>query len=199
MTDVIRLAAVADVAQITAIYAPFCVNSVVSFEEVAPSVEEMGGRIAATLEQYPWLVFEEADTRAVEKLAIVDPLRPERGADVVPYPRAGRENARVRLVVGVIRLVEDIAQLARTAGKDKAQNAPMTRVLSGLEVKERESLYDRMTLADGAGVAGRRLWLAPLLARCMGQDVDCLAANGPAAICMGKTNILDPMVALRAD
>src|ERR1051326_759860 len=35
------------------------------------------------------------------------------------------EKAQVRLVVGVIRLVEDIAQLARTAARKKAENMPM--------------------------------------------------------------------------
>src|SRR5207244_7527043 len=40
------------------------------------------------------------------------------------------ENAQVRLVVGVIRLVEDIAQLARTAGKDVDKKLPMSEVLA---------------------------------------------------------------------
>src|SRR2546426_12815959 len=39
------------------------------------------------------------------------------------------ERAQIRLVVGVIRLVEDIAQLARDAAKDKAQKLPMTQLL----------------------------------------------------------------------
>jgi phosphinothricin acetyltransferase len=52
----IRLATVADAAQIAAIYAPFCVDSVVSFEEMAPSTAEMAGRISGTLERLPWLV-----------------------------------------------------------------------------------------------------------------------------------------------
>jgi dipeptidyl-peptidase 4 len=46
-----------------------------------------------------FLAYEESDTSAVEKLSIVDPLHPERGADAFAYPRAGRENARVRLGV----------------------------------------------------------------------------------------------------
>jgi len=66
------------------------------------------------------------------------------------------ENARVRLVVGVIRLVEDIAQLARTAVKDKAKNMPMSRALSEVESLDRDKLYFGMALADSAGVAGRR-------------------------------------------
>jgi dipeptidyl-peptidase 4 len=46
-----------------------------------------------------FLAFEEADLRPVEKLAIVDPMHPERGAETFAYPRAGRDNARVRLGV----------------------------------------------------------------------------------------------------
>ncbi len=45
------------------------------------------------------LAYEESDTRGVEKLAIVDPMHPEYGADVFAYPRAGRANAAVRLGV----------------------------------------------------------------------------------------------------
>ena len=62
--------------------------------------EEMG-----RFEGYWWspdgrfIAFEEADTRLVEKLAIVDLMHPERGADAPAYPRAGRENATVRLGV----------------------------------------------------------------------------------------------------
>jgi phosphinothricin acetyltransferase len=55
---VIRSASVADAAAIAAIYAPCCTNSAISFEEVPPSIEEMSLRIAATLERYPWLVFD---------------------------------------------------------------------------------------------------------------------------------------------
>jgi hypothetical protein len=40
------------------------------------------------------------------------------------------ENAQVRLVVGVIRLVEDIAQLARRALGEEAKQQPMTEALS---------------------------------------------------------------------
>jgi dipeptidyl-peptidase-4 len=47
-----------------------------------------------------FLAFEEADDTAVEKLAIQDPARPERPPVQFAYPRAGRENTRVR--VGVV-------------------------------------------------------------------------------------------------
>ena len=48
------------------------------------------------------LAFEEADDTDVEKLLIQDPARPERRPVQFAYPRAGRQNTRVRLgVVGV--------------------------------------------------------------------------------------------------
>jgi L-amino acid N-acyltransferase YncA len=55
---VIRLATVADAAQIAAIYAPFCRDSAISFEEAAPSAEEMAERVVATLERFPWFVYD---------------------------------------------------------------------------------------------------------------------------------------------
>ena len=54
----IRLATEDDAGQVRGIYAPFCAgDSHVSFELVAPTVGEMAGRIARTLERYPWLVL----------------------------------------------------------------------------------------------------------------------------------------------
>ena len=48
------------------------------------------------------LAFEEADDTEVEKLSIQDPARPERRPVQFAYPRAGRQNTRVRMgVVGV--------------------------------------------------------------------------------------------------
>lgn len=48
------------------------------------------------------LAFEEADDTDVEKLSIQDPARPERKPVQFAYPRAGRQNTRVRL--GVVRV-----------------------------------------------------------------------------------------------
>ncbi len=53
------------------------------------------------------------------------------------------ENAQMRLVVGVIRLVEEIAQLARSAGKEDAK-LPMTQTL-GLKSKDRSEMYFGLT------------------------------------------------------
>jgi phosphinothricin acetyltransferase len=62
MSPQIRLASEDDADQVRAIYAPFCADdSPVSFEVVPPSVEEMKGRIARTLDHFPWLVCEAAE------------------------------------------------------------------------------------------------------------------------------------------
>ena len=65
------------------------------------------------------------------------------------------ENAQMRLVVGVIRLVEDIAQLARSAGKDEAKRMPMTQML-GLESKDRGQIYLGMSDAVSLATDKRR-------------------------------------------
>ncbi|MDY7232057.1 S9 family peptidase [Hyalangium rubrum] len=43
------------------------------------------------------LAYTESDTTGVEKLTIVDVMRPERGGNTFPYPRPGKANAVVRL------------------------------------------------------------------------------------------------------
>jgi L-amino acid N-acyltransferase YncA len=54
----IRLAEPADAAGILTIYAPIVRDTATSFELEPPSEEEMGRRIASTLERRPWLVCE---------------------------------------------------------------------------------------------------------------------------------------------
>jgi phosphinothricin acetyltransferase len=60
MTKTLRFATLDDAAAIQAIYAPFCEQSAVSFEFVAPTVEEIRDRIAKILMRFPWLVCESA-------------------------------------------------------------------------------------------------------------------------------------------
>ncbi len=55
----LRPATLADAASVHAIYAPAVRDTAVTFELEAPSVEEIRGRIARTLEMFPWLVWEE--------------------------------------------------------------------------------------------------------------------------------------------
>jgi phosphinothricin acetyltransferase len=58
----VRLADPATDAQgVTAIYGPSVETGLASFEEVAPSVEEMAIRMRSTLERTPWLVAMDAD------------------------------------------------------------------------------------------------------------------------------------------
>lgn len=56
----IRLATAADAGPIAAIYAPFCTDSHVTFEVVAPTAADMQQRLVCGLRVYPWLVCETA-------------------------------------------------------------------------------------------------------------------------------------------
>ena len=52
----IRLATESDAAAIREIYAPIVRDTHISFEQVAPTHDEIAARIGGTLAQYPWLV-----------------------------------------------------------------------------------------------------------------------------------------------
>src|SRR5260370_25375695 len=52
----LRLVSRDDAAQIAAIYAPFCSETAVSFETVAPDEGAIRERIRAVTDRYPWLV-----------------------------------------------------------------------------------------------------------------------------------------------
>jgi L-amino acid N-acyltransferase YncA len=54
----IRLATERDAEQIAALYAPYVTDTVISFESVPPTADEMRRRIRDTLERYPWVVCE---------------------------------------------------------------------------------------------------------------------------------------------
>jgi L-amino acid N-acyltransferase YncA len=56
----IRVATEFDAAQIADIYAPYVLETAISFEEVAPASSEVAARIASILKNYPYLVFEDA-------------------------------------------------------------------------------------------------------------------------------------------
>ncbi|HEY9053664.1 MAG TPA: GNAT family N-acetyltransferase [Rectinemataceae bacterium] len=53
----IRPATENDAAEIAAIYNHYVLNTAVSFEEEAVSVEEMGGRIREKMKSHPWIVY----------------------------------------------------------------------------------------------------------------------------------------------
>ena len=52
----LRLAAPADAAAVAAIYAPFCLETAVSFETTPPDEGQMRERINTLTQRYPWLV-----------------------------------------------------------------------------------------------------------------------------------------------
>ncbi|WP_293681148.1 arsinothricin resistance N-acetyltransferase ArsN1 family B [uncultured Phenylobacterium sp.] len=55
----VRTATEEDAAAVAGIYAPYVRDTVISFEEVPPSAEEMRGRMRKTLTTHPFLVFED--------------------------------------------------------------------------------------------------------------------------------------------
>lgn len=54
----IRVADVKDAEALLKLYAPYVEHTAITFEYVVPTVEEFAGRIAHTLEKYPYLVAE---------------------------------------------------------------------------------------------------------------------------------------------
>src|SRR5689334_23168446 len=56
----IRLAREADAPSIAAIYAPYCNETVISFEDAAPAAEEMARRIRTIAAVRPWIVLEDS-------------------------------------------------------------------------------------------------------------------------------------------
>lgn len=92
MPTTIRLATPEEAEQVQAIYAPYC-HTPISFEMDPPSVEEMRGRLAKVLHQYPWLLCE--DGEEVLGYAYASQHR-ERAAycwsvDTAVYVRQGRQ------------------------------------------------------------------------------------------------------------
>jgi phosphinothricin acetyltransferase len=55
----VRIATAADARAIAAIYAPYVLETAISFEEVPPEPEEMAARMASILDTYPYLVFDD--------------------------------------------------------------------------------------------------------------------------------------------
>lgn len=55
----IRLATVDDAEAVAEIYRPYVESTVISFEVVAPTADEMRSRMSSVLARLPWLIFEE--------------------------------------------------------------------------------------------------------------------------------------------
>lgn len=61
MTVHMRMACMDDATQIQAIYAPIVAETIISFEQVVPTVEEIAERIQKAIDRYPWLVCTQDD------------------------------------------------------------------------------------------------------------------------------------------
>jgi dipeptidyl-peptidase 4 len=78
------------------------------------------------------LVYQRTDTSDVERLHILDPIRPEDGSQSWPYPRPGKNNAEVTLGItdaagGETTWVEwDRQEFPYVARVDWSENAPLT-------------------------------------------------------------------------
>jgi phosphinothricin acetyltransferase len=57
----VRIATEADARAIAAIYAPYVLETAISFEETPPSSEDMAARMASILSTYPYLVFDDGE------------------------------------------------------------------------------------------------------------------------------------------
>src|SRR5205085_6945008 len=55
----VRIAESADAEAIAAIYAPYVLETAISFEETPPPASEIADRLRSTLETYPYLVFDD--------------------------------------------------------------------------------------------------------------------------------------------
>ncbi len=71
MSFSISVATPADAGELLAIYAPYVRQTSITFEYDVPSVEEFAGRIAQTLERFPYLVARDSATGAALGYAYV--------------------------------------------------------------------------------------------------------------------------------
>jgi phosphinothricin acetyltransferase len=107
---VLRAATPADAPGVLAVYAPLVRDTYVSFEDAPPGEEEMAGRIARTLERFPWLVCE--DGGALLGYAYAGPHRARAGyrwsAEVSVYvaPGAHRRGIGRALYTALLALVQ---------------------------------------------------------------------------------------------
>lgn len=69
----------ADAAAVSAIYASAVLDSIASFEEVAPDAPEMAARMRTTLDRLPWLVAEAETGGTVIGYAYAGPHHPRPG------------------------------------------------------------------------------------------------------------------------
>jgi len=106
----LRRAEPSDAAGLVAIYAPFILDSHVSFELEVPSIEEFAQRVAATTGQFPWLVAEDADGIAGYAYATSFRARPAyqwvAESSIYLAPRARGTGLARRLYGALLRALE---------------------------------------------------------------------------------------------
>ncbi len=126
----IRSATVDDAPAVQAIYAPIVTETVISFEDVPPSVDEMAARIAATLQSHPYLVA-------------------ERDGRVVGYAYAGshRSRAAYRRSVDVSAYVADDARRTGIGG------TLYRHLLADLQERGYHAAFAGIALPNAASVA----------------------------------------------
>jgi len=104
MTSRIRLATLADANEIARIYAPFCSETAISFEDAAPSVDEMARPVQQILQCLPWLIFEgEGAVLGYAYAGAIANARPIVGQSIRPCTLRRRRNARALAGVSILR------------------------------------------------------------------------------------------------
>ncbi len=130
MAMTIRLVTVGDAGQVLEIYGPFCAGSPVSFETEVPSIEEIGQRIASTLDFFPWLVSAE-------------------GSRVVGYAYASRHRERA-----AYRWSADVSVYVREDARGQGiGRALYTSLFAVLRLQNVYNILAGITLPNPASVA----------------------------------------------
>lgn len=126
----LRPASAADAPAIQAIYAPFVTDTVISFEEVAPTVDEMAARIASVQEGgHTFLVADD-------------------GSDIVGYAYAGAHRAR-----SAYRASVDVsAYVAPGAHRRGIGRGLYEQLLADLAAKNFHAAFAGITLPNAASV-----------------------------------------------
>ena len=128
MPPTIRLATPEDAGHVQAVYAPYC-HTPISFEMEPPGVEEVRGRMAKVLVQYPWLVCEE-------------------GGDVVGYAYATQHRERA-----AYRWSVDTSVYARRGRQRRGVGRALyTSLLAVLPLQGYVNAYAGVTLPNPASV-----------------------------------------------
>ncbi len=130
MDTALRIAVPEDGAACAAVYAPYVADTIISFEMVPPTAEEMAARIVKTLPDYPWLIA-------------------EAGGAVAGYAYASQHHARAAYRWGADVGVY-LAEAARGQGVGKRL---YTALLALLKAQGYETAYGGISLPNPASIA----------------------------------------------